>query len=80
MQLMNGQTDVPRELFTADDFSALVSFATTMRFGQVSYWSLNRDRPCPAGVTHPRAVGTCSGVGNGPFRFGAIIGRYAAPG
>ena len=46
LQMMNGHTDQPSELMTQDTFRSLVAYATAHHLGWVSYWAMNRDRPC----------------------------------
>ena len=77
LQLMNGHTDQPSELFTQSDFSALLSYARANHFGWFSYWSLNRDRACDPSVPHNWADGACSSVTQQPWDFSKIVAQYA---
>jgi hypothetical protein len=76
LQLMNGHTDQPSELFTQSDFSALLSFAQANHPAWFSFWSVNRDFPCPAGVPENWAPGTCSNIAQNPYDFTRIIVQY----
>ena len=76
-QIMNGHTDQPSELFTQSDFSALLGFARANHPAWFSYWSVNRDYPCPAGAVEPWAPGTCSNIAQNPYDFTKIIVQYA---
>jgi Fibronectin type III domain/Carbohydrate binding domain len=75
--LMNGHTDQPSELFTQATFSTLLSFAASNHAAWLSFWSLNRDQPCPAGVQEPWAPGTCSNISQNPYDFTKIVAQYA---
>lgn len=76
LQVMNGHTDQPSELFTQSDFSALLTYARSKHFGWLSYWSLNRDRACDPSVPHNWADGTCSSVAQAAWDFSKIVAQY----
>ena len=76
LQLMNGHTDQPSELFLQADFTALLAYAQSKHFGWFSYWALNRDRACDPSVPHNWADGTCSSVSQQPWDFSKIVARY----
>jgi chitinase len=76
LQLMNGHTDEPSELFTIDTFQALIIYAQQHHLGWVSYWALNRDRPCDPNVAHSWADGNCSSVAQQPYEFTKIVAQY----
>jgi len=76
LQLMNGHTDQPSELFTQADFSALLTYARSKHFGWFSYWSLNRDRACDPNVPHNWADGACSSVSQSAWDFSKIVAQY----
>jgi hypothetical protein len=76
LQLMNGHTDQPSELFTQDDFTQLLSFADANHPAWFSFWSENRDFPCPSGVVEPWAPGTCSNITQNPYDFTKIVTQY----
>jgi hypothetical protein len=76
LQLMNGHTDQPSELFTQDTFRTLLSYARSKHVGWFSYWSLNRDRACDPSVPHNWAEGYCSSVSQTPYEFSKIVAQY----
>jgi hypothetical protein len=76
LQLMNGHTDQPSELFLPADFTALLAYAQSKHFGWFSYWALNRDRECDPSVPHNWADGSCSSVSQQPWDFSKIVARY----
>jgi hypothetical protein len=76
LQLMNGHSDQPSELFTQDTFNQLLAFAQANHPAWFSYWSVNRDFQCPAGVPENWAPGTCSNITQGAYDFTKIIVRY----
>ena len=75
--LMNGHTDQPTELFTQATFTTLLSFARANHVGWFTFWSFNRDQPCPAGAVEPWAPGTCSNISQNPYDFTKIVAQYA---
>ena len=77
LQLMNGHTDQPSELFTQATFQTLLAYARAKHFGWLSYWSLNRDRACDPSVPHNWADGACSSVTQNPYDFSKIVAGYA---
>jgi len=74
--LMNGHTDQPSELFTQSTFTSLLSFAEGNNAAWLTFWSLNRDQPCPAGVQEAWAPGTCSNISQNPYDFTTIVAQY----
>ncbi len=76
LQLMNGHTDQPSELFTQSTFQSLLGYARSKHVGWFSYWSLNRDRACDPSVPHNWADGSCSSVAQNPYDFTKIIAQY----
>lgn len=77
LQIMNGHTDQPSELFGQSDFSTLLAFAQANHPAWFSYWSVNRDRACDPSVGHYWADGSCSSVAQNPWDFTKIIVQYA---
>ncbi|KAI2800446.1 hypothetical protein BLOT_012952 [Blomia tropicalis] len=76
--LMNGHTDQPSEMFTLDTFEHVMNYARTKHYGRLSYWSLNRDRPCPSGKNFGWAAGTCSSIVQTPWQFTKIIAKFVS--
>lgn len=77
MILMNGHTDQASELFTQSTFEELVNYASNKGLGRVSYWALNRDRPCPTGGKELGWVaGICSSIAQQPYEFSKIIAKF----
>jgi hypothetical protein len=76
LQLMNGHTDQPSELFTQATFQSLLGYARSKHVGWFSYWSLNRDRACDPSVPHNWADGSCSSVSQNPYDFTKIVAQY----
>jgi hypothetical protein len=77
LQVMNGHTDQPSELFTQATFQSLLGYARSKHVGWYSYWSLNRDRACDPSVPHNWADGSCSSVSQSPYDFSKIVAQYA---
>jgi hypothetical protein len=76
LQIMNGHTDQPSELFTQDTFTQLLAFARANHPAWFAFWSLNRDFACPAGAVEPWAPGTCSNIAQNDYDFTKIIVQY----
>lgn len=60
---MNGRSDT-RELTTVADFRVLASYAVRHGLGRLTYWAVNRDRPCPR-----RTAPDCSGTAAPAWAF-----------
>ncbi len=77
LQIMNGHTDQPSELFTQDTFNQLLAFARANHPAWFAYWSVNRDFPCPTGgAPEPWAPGNCSNIPQNAYDFTKIIVQY----
>lgn len=73
---MIGQNDVPDEVFTTSDASALNTFVLENNLSRVSMWSLNRDISCgPNYVDLVRVSDACSGIDQGTLRFADLLGK-----
>ncbi len=70
---MNGQTDELSETVGLNDFQTIISFAEAHRLGRVSFWSVNRDRPCEGGSPKTEE---CSGIAQGPFAFTDLLAAF----
>jgi len=57
---MIGRNDVATEFFRTQDAHTVGVFARAENLGRLSWWSVNRDKPCPAGQG-AWASSTCSG-------------------
>lgn len=69
---MNGRTDEASETVTVADYETMLAFAREVDLGRMSFWSVNRDRPCPAG--DPGAE--CSGIAQTPYAFTDLLAGY----
>ncbi len=67
---MIGRNAVPGEIFQLDDARRLRAWAVENQLGLLSFWSLNRDRPCP---TEASSLHVCSGVDQSPQQFLSIF-------
>lgn len=70
---MNGTTDVEGESIAPADFQEMVDYAKEHKLARVSFWSVNRDRPCEGGGD---ADQSCSGVDQQPWEFSKILAGY----
>lgn len=70
---MNGQTDESSETVSMSDFQTILSFAAEHHLGRVSFWAVNRDRPCPAGTP---SSDECSGIAQTPYAFSDLLAGY----
>ncbi|NEB79951.1 chitinase [Streptomyces sp. SID14478] len=69
---MNGITDV-QETVTTADFETILAYAQEHHLARLSFWSVNRDRPCPGAYPNDD---TCSGVDQDPWEFTKILAGY----
>ncbi|GHH72988.1 hypothetical protein GCM10018793_10910 [Streptomyces sulfonofaciens] len=69
---MNGITDV-QEKVTTDNFRTILDYAQQNHLARLSFWSVNRDRPCPGDYPNDD---TCSGVDQDPWQFTKIFAGY----
>ncbi|MGA2320823.1 MAG: chitinase [Solirubrobacteraceae bacterium] len=70
---MNGDTDERDETVGLGDFQAILTFAQEKHLARLSFWSVNRDRPC-AGA-RPTSE-TCSGISQQPYAFTDLLAQY----
>ena len=73
---MIGRNAVPGEVFQLDDARRLRAWAEENRLGLLSYWSLNRDRPCPSDSS---SLHVCSGVEQTPLQFLSLLSPRPDP-
>ncbi len=69
---MNGITDA-NEQVTPQNFEAIRAYAQEHHLARLTYWSANRDRPCPGPYPNDD---TCSGVDQEPWQFTKIFAGY----
>ncbi|MGH3657526.1 MAG: chitinase [Micromonosporaceae bacterium] len=70
---MNGTTDV-NETVSPETFTRIRDWAAERHLGRLSFWSVNRDRPCPGGG----ATSHCSGIDQETWEFTKILAGYPA--
>jgi hypothetical protein len=69
---MNGITDEGARV-TLNDFNTMLAYAQQHHLARFTYWSQNRDRPCPGGYPNDD---TCSGVSQNAWDFTRVVARY----
>ena len=57
------------EVFSLDNAATLVAYAKQKKLGLVSFWAIQRDEKCPAGVD----LDVCTGVNSAAFQFHQIF-------
>ncbi len=67
---MNGITDV-QETVTQANFQTILAYAQQHHLARLTFWSVNRDRPCTGGVAD-----SCSGIGQAAWDFTRIFAQY----
>ena len=72
---MIGLNDVTTETFTQQDAEQLLAFAHQRGLGELSMWSLNRDRPNAAGVI-TWVEPTSSSIFQQPFEFSLTFNAF----
>jgi len=69
---MNGHTDEASETVEQQEFASVLSFAGERHLARVSFWSVNRDRPCGGGAPEEE----CSGIEQAPLAFSSMLAAY----
>ncbi|GAA3485734.1 chitinase [Streptomyces yanii] len=67
---MNGVTD-DNETVTVDDFRTILAYAQQHHLARLTFWSVNRDRPCAGG-----GADTCSGVSQQAWDYTRVFAQY----
>ncbi len=67
---MNGVTD-NGETVTVADFRTILGYAQQRHLARLTFWSVNRDRPCTGG-----GADSCSGVSQQPWDFTRVLASY----
>ncbi|MGI5239879.1 ricin-type beta-trefoil lectin domain protein [Dactylosporangium sp. CA-139066] len=69
---MNGITDEGARV-TVADFQTILAYAQQHHIARFTYWSQNRDRPCPGAYPNDD---TCSGVSQNAWDFTRVVAQY----
>ncbi|HET8933702.1 MAG TPA: chitinase [Polyangiales bacterium] len=69
---MNGRTD-EGAFVTVEDMRAVTTFAKQHQLARLTFWSVNRDRPCPDATT---VVDRCSSIAQNNWDFTRAIADY----
>lgn len=67
---MNGITD-QNETVTVNDFRTMLAYAQQHHLARLTFWSVNRDRPCTGGPAD-----SCSGVGQSNWDYTRVFAAY----
>ncbi|WP_189189787.1 lectin [Streptomyces albiflavescens] len=67
---MNGITD-QNETVTGADFQTILGYAQQHHLARLTFWSVNRDRPCTSGVAD-----SCSGVSQQDWDYTRVFAKY----
>jgi len=70
---MNGRTDEADETVSVADLDDILAFAQTNHLARLTFWSVNRDRPCGGADT---STDDCSGISQTPYAFTDAVARY----
>jgi chitinase len=70
---MNGDTDEKDETVSLEDFETILSFAQQNHLARLTFWAVNRDRPCEGAEN---AGEDCSGISQLPYAFTDVIARF----
>lgn len=71
---MNGITG-ERETITVEDFRTIASHARLHGLSRLTFWSVNRDRPC--GARPYPAADSCSGMRQQPWEYTRALAQHA---
>ncbi|MEW2622418.1 lectin [Streptomyces sp. NPDC048106] len=67
---MNGVTD-NNETVTVNDFRTILGYAQAHHLARLTFWSVNRDRPCTGG-----GADSCSGVSQSDWDYTRVFAGY----
>ena len=70
---MNGHTDESDETVSIEDFQLMLAFAQQDHLARLTFWSVDRDRPCGGANRSPDA---CSGTSQQPFAYTDLVAEY----
>lgn len=70
---MNGHTDEASEIVTPADFETMLTFAQLHHLARLTFWAVNRDRPCTGTENEGE---DCSGIEQQPYAFTDLLARY----
>jgi chitinase len=70
---MNGETDESDETVSIGDFQAMLAFAQAHQLARLSFWAVNRDRPCGGANSDSDS---CSGIAQQPYEFADALAEY----
>ena len=73
---MNGETDETDETVSMADFQQILDFAQAERLARLTFWAVNRDRPCSDGLSVQ--AGSCSGIDQATFAFTNLLSEYTS--
>jgi chitinase len=71
---MNGDTDESDETVSLADFQQILTFAQSENLARLTFWAVNRDRPCTTGLS--LSAGSCSGISQSPYAFTDLLAQY----
>jgi chitinase len=71
---MNGDTDDSDETVSLADFQQILSFAESENLARLTFWAVNRDRPCTTGLS--LSAGSCSGISQSAYAFTDLLAGY----
>lgn len=71
---MNGKTDEASETVSLEDFQTMLAFGAAHHLARMSFWAVNRDRPCKTSGGAPEEE--CSGIAQQPFAFTELLAGY----
>jgi chitinase len=71
---MNGETDESSETVSISNFQTILAFAGAHHLGRLTFWAVNRDRPCKTKGAAPEEE--CSGIEQQPLAFTSMVAGY----
>jgi chitinase len=70
---MNGQTDEADETVSVANFQDMLDFAQANHLARLTFWAVNRDRPCAGADT---TADSCSGISQQPDDFTTMVAQF----
>jgi chitinase len=70
---MNGQSDDSGETVSVANFQDMLDFAQAHHLARLTFWAVNRDRPCAGANT---TSDSCSGISQQSYDFTNIVAQF----
>ena len=70
---INGVSDESNETVSVEDLQTMLEFAREVHLARLTFWAVNRDRPCGGAAPEEE----CGGIAQAPYAFTKVIAQYS---